>query len=124
MQRNAALLQDMLRATRQIEQFKGKMDFESFRTDAKTQSAIIHQFLLIGEIAKRLSDDFRRAHPSIPWSAMARMRDKLIHHYRGVDLHEIFKAADVEVPRLIEFLRLQLTQDDEGPAASNGRVDA
>ena len=76
--------------------------------DAKTQSAILHQFLLIGEIAKRLSDDFKSTHASMPWSAMARMRDKLIHHYRGVDLREIFKAADVEIPRLIAFLRRQL----------------
>jgi uncharacterized protein with HEPN domain len=108
MQRDETLLRDMLQAANQIEQFKGRMDFEQFRTDAKTQSAIIHQFLLIGEIAKLLSDNFKGTHSSIPWSAMARMRDKLIHHYRGVDLREIFQAADIEVPRLIAFLRLQL----------------
>lgn len=112
MQRDDALLQDMLRAAEQIEQFKGQMDFEQFRTDAKTQSAIIHQFLLIGEIAKLLSEDFRKTHTSIPWSAMARMRDKLIHHYRGVDLGEIFRAADGEIPKLTEFLRLRLSKHE------------
>jgi len=110
MQRNESLLQDMLHAADQIEQFKGRMDFERFRTDAKTQSAIIHQFLLIGEIAKLLSDDFKKAHVSIRWSPMARMRDKLIHHYRGVDLREIFKAAETEIPKLTEFLRRQLSK--------------
>ncbi len=88
------------------------MDFEQFRADAKTRSAVIHQFLLIGEIAKRLSDEFKGAHPSIRWSAMARMRDKLIHHYRGVDLREIFKAAETEIPRLTEFLRLHLPKGE------------
>jgi len=112
MPRDESLLQDMLRAAEQIEQFKGRMDFEQFRTDPKTQSAVIHQFLVIGEIAKRLSDDFKQAHVSIRWSAMARMRDKLIHHYRGVDLREIFNAADTEVPKLTEFLRLQLSEGE------------
>lgn len=112
MPRDETLLQDMLHAAEQIEQFKGSMDFEQFRTDAKTQSALIHQFLLIGEIAKLLSDDFRKAHPAIPWSAMARMRDKLIHHYRGVDLREVFRAADTEIPKLIEFLRRQLSRGE------------
>ena len=112
MQRDDSLLRDMLRAAEQIEQFRGRMDFEQFCTDAKTQSAVIHQFLLIGEIAKRISDDFKKAHPAIRWSAMARMRDKLIHHYRGVDLREIFKAADTEVPKLAEFLRLQLPKGE------------
>ena len=110
MQRDESLLQDLLGATEQIEQFRARMDFERFRADAKTQSAVIHQFLLIGEIAKRLSDDFKKAHPSMRWSAMARMRDKLIHHYRGVDLREIFMAAETEIPRLREFLRLQLSK--------------
>lgn len=112
MQRDETLLQDMLRAADQIEQFKGRMDFEQFRTDAKTQSAVLHQFLLIGEIAKLLSDDFKNAHASIAWSAMARMRDKLIHHYRGVDLREIFKAADTEIPKLIALLRPELPKHE------------
>ncbi|MBN1508030.1 MAG: DUF86 domain-containing protein [Sedimentisphaerales bacterium] len=74
MQRDKTLLQDMLHAADQISHFKGRVGFEQFRTDAKTQSAVLHQFLLIGEIAKLLSDDFKKAHASIPWSAMARMR--------------------------------------------------
>jgi uncharacterized protein with HEPN domain len=60
MQRDASLLLDMFRATSQIVQFKGELTYERFRTDAKTQSAIIHQFLLIGEVAKLISDDFKK----------------------------------------------------------------
>ena len=110
MQRDIALFLDMYRAANQIAGFKGEMDFEHFRTDAKTQSAIIHQFLLIGEVAKLVSDDFKKTNPSIPWSAMARMRDKLIHHYRGVDLREIWNAAEFEIPRLIAFLEKHLPE--------------
>ena len=107
MQRDAGLLVDMAQAAKQIVLFSGQMDFEQFRRDAKTQSAIIHQFLIIGEVAKLLSEKFKKANPSLPWSAMARMRDKLIHHYRGVDLREIWKAAEVEIPKLLQFLELQ-----------------
>ncbi len=104
MQRDAGLLVDMTLAARQIVLFRGQMNFEQFRNDPKTQSAIIHQFLIIGEVAKLLSNDFKKANPSLPWSAMARMRDKLIHHYRGVDLQEILKAAEAEIPKLLQFL--------------------
>ena len=104
MQRDTSLLADMTQAARQIVLFRGRMDLEQFRSDSKTQSAIIHQFLIIGEVAKLLSDEFKKANPSLPWSAMARMRDKLIHHYRGVDLFEIWKAAEVEIPKLLQFL--------------------
>jgi uncharacterized protein with HEPN domain len=105
MQRDQALLIDMYQAARKIAGFKTGIDFEQFRSDLKTQSAVIHQFLVIGEVAKLLSNSFKSENTSMPWSAMARMRDKLIHHYRGVDLQEIWKAADDEIPKLIELLR-------------------
>jgi uncharacterized protein with HEPN domain len=105
MQRDVSLLADMADAARLILQFTEQMGFEQFRSDLKTQSAIIHQFLVIGEVAKLLSEDFRKSNAEIPWSAMARMRDKLIHHYRGVDLRGIWNAAQTEIPRLLAFLK-------------------
>ena len=108
MQRNKGLLLDMKRAALLILQFTEQMSFDEFHSDLKTQSAVIHQFLLIGEVAKLLSEDFRKSNPRIPWSAMARMRDKLIHHYRGIDLREIRKAAELEIPKLLSFLIMHL----------------
>ena len=108
MQRNKGLLLDMKRAALLILQFTEQMSFDEFHSDLKTQSAVIHQFLLIGEVVKLLSEDFRKSNPGIPWSAMARMRDKLIHHYRGIDLREIWKAAELEIPKLLSFLNMHL----------------
>jgi len=110
MQRNMSLLLDMANACRQIASFTNNMSVEQFIKDTKTQSAVIHQFLVIGEVAKLLSEDFRKANPVLPWSAMARMRDKLIHHYRGVDLQEIWKTANAETPRLLTFLEKLLPE--------------
>jgi uncharacterized protein with HEPN domain len=45
---------------------------------------------VIGEAVKRLSEDFRAAHPQVPWKLIAGTRDKLIHHYEGVDLEEVW----------------------------------
>ena len=108
MQRDISLLVDMADAARSILQFREQMSFEQFRSDRKTQSAVIHQFLIIGEVAKLLSYEFKKSNPQIPWSPMARMRDKLIHHYRGVDLKEIWNAAEIEVPKLLDFLEKHL----------------
>ena len=110
MQRDVSLLTDMANAARSILQFREQMNFEQFRTDKKTQSAVIHQFLIIGEVAKLLSDEFKKSNPDIPWSAMARMRDKLIQHYRGVDLKEIWNAAEIEIPKLLSFLEKHIPE--------------
>ena len=99
-----SLLLDLAQAGRLILQFTDGYDYGSFKEDAKTQSAVLHQLLVIGEAAKKLSDEFKGMHPSIPWDDIARMRDKLIHHYRGVDNREVWRIAEKDLPDLLAFL--------------------
>jgi len=103
-ERDAATLLDIVTAARLILEFMEGLDYPRFEADAKTQSAMIHQFLIIGEATKRLSDPFTTAHVEIPWTAIARMRDKMIHHYEAVDLREVWRAAETDVPSLLASL--------------------
>jgi len=50
---------DTLKAARLAVEFKGTADKDAFLADAKTQSAVLHQLLVIGEAVKRLSPEFR-----------------------------------------------------------------
>lgn len=105
MPRDDATILDMLNAAARIIDFKGNLDKAAFMDDPKTQSAILHQLLIIGEAAKRLSEEFRRKHDTIPWTLMAGMRDKLIHEYDAADLDEVWNTVDADIPRLIEWLK-------------------
>lgn len=102
--RDQPSVHDIVAAGGMIRQFIAGMDRAAFLADPKTQSAVIHQLLIIGEATKRLSDAFRSVHPEIPWPTIARTRDILIHHYEGVDLHEVWKIADVDIPTLVTAL--------------------
>jgi len=104
MPRDDATLLDILKAARLVVEFKGKLAKKAFLRDAKTQSAILHQLLVIGEAVKRLSEDFRAGHPEIPWLRIAGMRDKLIHAYDAVDLDEVWKTITKDIAPLISFL--------------------
>jgi uncharacterized protein with HEPN domain len=114
MRRDEATLLDISEAARRILQFKEGLSLESFLADVKTQSAMTHQFMIIGEAAKRLTPEFTSHHPAIPWQAMARMRDKLIHQYEAVDPYEVWKAAEKDIPELLSFLGPLLPAEDQG----------
>jgi uncharacterized protein with HEPN domain len=47
--------------------------------------AIHYRVFTIGEAVKALSSDLRAAHPEVPWSDIARMRDLIGHHYDKLD---------------------------------------
>lgn len=104
MSRDEAVLLDVARAARLVAAFKQGMDKAAFLRDIKTQSAVLHQLLVMGEAVKRLSEDFRHQHPEIPWVLVAGMRDKLIHGYDIIDLDEVWKTADVDVPNLLSLV--------------------
>jgi uncharacterized protein with HEPN domain len=77
------------------------LEKQEFLNDAKTQSAIVYQLLILGEATKRLSNEFRAAHPQVPWKLISGMRDKLIHAYGSVDLDQVWKTAVSDLPGLI-----------------------
>jgi uncharacterized protein with HEPN domain len=80
---------------------------DAFLADETLQRAFVRSLEIIGEAAKKVPDDFRRAHPNIEWRAMAGMRDRLIHDYFGVDLELVWDVVHSKVPELrAELVRM------------------
>jgi uncharacterized protein with HEPN domain len=104
MWRDDATLLDVLRAARLALEFRGRLDKATFMADLKTQAAVLHELLVLGEAGKRLSTGFRDQHPDVPWKAIAGMRDRLLHGYDDVDLDLVWKTVDEDIPALITRL--------------------
>ncbi|MGE5482849.1 MAG: DUF86 domain-containing protein [Bacteroidota bacterium] len=88
------------------------MTWEGFSSDEKTQDAVVRQFEVVGEAAKKVSEAFRSQHPNVPWSQMAKMRDVLIHHLDISAGHE----GDTRGPRCGDGPRMGRVGTD-GPSA-------
>jgi len=78
--------------------------------DNKTQSSVLYQITLIGEAARRISGELRDRHSDIPWRLIMGMRNKLIHEYDDVDLHEVWKTIKDDIPELISKIEPLLNQ--------------
>jgi uncharacterized protein with HEPN domain len=61
MPRDEAFLLDVLTACRRVVAFKEGFDKDAFLGDLKTQSAVLHQLLIVGEAVKRISEETRSA---------------------------------------------------------------
>ena len=48
-----------------------------FRSDLKTQDAVVRNLQIIGEASKKVSPEMRAAQPSVPWKEMMGMREKI-----------------------------------------------
>jgi len=98
-------LHDIQEAIRRIAIYTHGMTYTAFLEDIKTQDAIIRNLEIIGEATKNLSKDLRTNHPQIPWKGMAGVRDRLIHHYFGVNLDIVWEIVTTELPEVSSSLK-------------------
>lgn len=82
---------------------------EAFIIDETLQRAFVRSLEIIGEAAKKLPENLRRSHPQVAWSDMARMRDRLIHGYFGVDYELVWEVVNTKVPQLHSELQAILS---------------
>ncbi len=93
-------LKDILDCIDRIEEFTRGMDFDKFVEDDKTSSAVIRKIEIIGEAAKNVPETIRHTYKDVPWMDMARMRDKIIHFYFGVDHEIVWRVAKERLPEI------------------------
>ena len=103
--RDPANLLDMLEASEKIQRFLKDKTFEDFLKDDMLQAAVERNIGIIGEAARRISEDLKQEHPEIPWHKIIAQRNVLIHEYDDIDYKEIWDVASFHLLRLIEQIR-------------------
>jgi uncharacterized protein with HEPN domain len=92
----------------------------AFFAQAIIQDAVIRNFEVIGEAAKRIPGSFRQEHPSIPWRNLASFRDVLIHNYDGVSLEKVWEVVTRDLPSVESAIRNLLPPLDQLERELNG----
>ena len=76
------------------------IDQRKFFQDATLQRAFVRSLEIIGEATKNIPDELKQKYSQIDWRAIAGMRDKLVHHYFGVDYELVWDIVINEIPAL------------------------
>lgn len=114
-QRDLSYLTDIIQSAKQIQAFIKDVDKTQFNNSSLIQSAVIRQIEIIGEVTKRLSENFKSKHPEIPWKKIAGMRDILIHAYDHIDIDEVWNAVETAIPALVKQIEplIQVSENSE-----------
>ena len=83
-----------------IEEYLQGISETQFHNKRQLQDSVVRRLEIIGEAVKNVPLEYRDQHKNIPWKKIAGMRDKLIHHYFGVDLDLVWKISTETLPEL------------------------
>ena len=86
----------------------GNLTEDRFMHDQTRQRAFARSLEIIGEAVKHIPDEYKALHPEINWKSFAGLRDKLIHHYFGVDYALVWDVVTHELPELHSKLQKPL----------------
>jgi len=83
-------IKHMLESINAIEDFSKGLTKEKLISSRLKQSAIVREIEIIGEAVKNISNGLKEKYKEIAWKDITGTRDKMIHHYFGVDLDIVF----------------------------------
>ena len=69
--------------------------------------------LQIGELSTVLSDEFKDAHPEMPWRDIKRMRNIVAHHYGSFNREMLWNTVQTDIPQLRQFCEDVLKTEEE-----------
>ena len=98
--------------SREVRQFTEGVSAADLETDIKLLRALTYSIGIIGEAATHISDEFREAHPDIPWRQIVGMRNFLFHDYAGISNAILWDTATIEIPKLLKQLDAILPDND------------
>ena len=104
MKKDSVYIEQIHEAIAKIHNFVGTMSKEDFLKDQKTQSAIIMQLALIGELSKKISEDTKKS-IDLPWRDIVGFRDRAIHDYYQIDLEIVWNNIKSYLALLEERLK-------------------
>lgn len=106
--KNRAALWDTIQAIRQIIEFTANLSGEEFLGNLLVQRAVEREFEILGEAARRISEEFRQANADIDRRNMINLRNIIAHRYDRAEPDTLWNIIVTVLPGLLSQLELLL----------------
>jgi len=84
---------------------------DEFKQNDRLTRAVCRSLEIIGEASTKIHPDFKSKYPFVPWRLMNDIRNKIIHHYFGVDYDIVWDTVKTNIPVLKEDIEVIIKQE-------------
>ena len=101
--RDIAILGKIIKYANEINIAIVGLNFENFLEAFIIKNSVSMCILQIGELASKLSNEFKSDYNQMPWRDIVNMRHRVAHAYDSVDMEILWNIATVNIPELKEY---------------------
>ena len=83
-----------------LEYTSGIESADELNEDYRNFDATMMNFIVIGEMVDKLSEDFKKHYPEIEWHKIKGFRNIVAHDYFGIDAEEVWQIIINKIPGL------------------------
>lgn len=98
------LLDDLIEAASRLMELGAGVAPELLGDDLQRREGLLLNLIVLGEAAKRLLPDIRGRFGEVPWADMAETRERVVHHYEGIDWGVVADIIENDLPPLLKGL--------------------
>lgn len=80
------------------------VDQEELGANEILLDSMMFRLIQISENARKLSDDYKKEHSKMPWTAIYGLRNRIVHDYGHVDLGIVYETLKDDIPELSDLL--------------------
>jgi uncharacterized protein with HEPN domain len=102
---DSLLLDDLIGAGERLIELSARVPVGTLGVDEDVAEMIQWNLLVLGEASKRLRGPTRDRFGDVQWSDLIRTRDRVMHHYEGMNWGLIAEIIADELPPLLPRLR-------------------
>jgi uncharacterized protein with HEPN domain len=99
-------LESILEAIQKIEEYTSQFkNADELNENNLAFDAVMMNFVMIGEMVVKLSNDFKAQFSEIEWHKIKGLRNIAAHDYFGIDAEEVWQIIQKYLPDLKEFIQ-------------------
>lgn len=77
---------------------------DDFEKDIILNNAICFRFIQVSENANKIPNNIKAIYPSIPWSKVSGLRNRIVHDYGNIQLDVVYSTIIEDLPNLLDEL--------------------
>jgi len=89
-----------------IDYTKEYSNADEFYENQRDFDAAMMNFIIIGEMVSRLSDQFIKKNKHIDWFKIRGFRNIVAHNYLGIDAEEVWQIIQNHIPQLLKDIKI------------------